>query len=267
LFWKWKSRQRNDQPRISAETIALIRWMAEENPLWGAERMHGELLKPPAAGGKPGFSIAKRSIQRYIGHTPAPREPSQTWSTFLKTHARDVWACDFVPVIDLLFRQLFVFFIVELESRRVVHFAVTRHPSQFWTAQQLREATSDSQSPRYVLRDNDSKYGSAFDIVAKATGIEVLRMPIKAPRANAIVERYIGSVRRECLDHMLISGERQLYRVITAYVAYFNRSRPHQGIGQNVPYGPPRPKGVPFTGTIISLPVLHGLDYEYRRAA
>jgi transposase InsO family protein len=251
---------RNSQPRVSEATIALIRRMWAENPLWGAERIRGELKKL-------GIEVAKRTIQRYVRRKPTPREPSQTWSTFLKTHARDVWACDFVPVIDLLFRQLFVFFIVELESRRVVHFGVTRHPSQFWVAQQLREATSDGQSPRYVLRDNDSKYGSAFDIVAKATGIEVVRTPIKASIANAIVERYIGSVRRECLDHLLIFGERQLYRVIKAYVDYFNQSRPHQGIGQNVPCGPPLGSTELAAGKIISFPVLSGLHHDYRRAA
>jgi transposase InsO family protein len=185
----------------------------------------------------------------------------------MPTHAKDIWACDFVPVIDLLFRQLFVFFIVELKSRRVVHFGVTRHPCQFWVAQQLREATSDHQASRFVLRDNDNKYGSAFDAVARATGIEVVRTPIKAPRANAIVERYIGSVRRECLDHILIFGERHLYRVIQAYIEYFNRSRPHQGIGQNVPYGPLLQLVKSVRGKIISVPVLKGLHHDYRRAA
>jgi transposase InsO family protein len=260
LFWKWKSRKQNRQPRISADTIALIRRMWVENPLWGAERVRGELLKL-------GIEVAKRTIHRYAARKPWPREPGQSWSTFLKTHAKDVWACDFVPVIDLLFRQLFVFFIVELESRRVVHFGVTRHPNQFWVARQLREATSDRQGPRFILRDNDSKYGSAFDVVARVRGIDVLRTPIKAPRANAIVERYIGSVRRECLDHLLIYSERQLYRVIQAYVDYFNRSRPHQGIGQTVPCGPPTDHIGPGMGKIISFPVLNGLHHEYRRAA
>jgi putative transposase len=136
-----------------------------------------------------------------------------------------------------------------------------------WVAQQLREATSDGQRPRFVLRDNDSKYGNAFDAMARATGIEILRTPIKAPTANAVVERYIGSVRRECLDHMLIFGERQLYRVIKAYVDYFNRFRPHQGIGQNVPCVPAAGIAVPVTGKIMSLPVLNGLHHVYRRAA
>jgi hypothetical protein len=149
----------------------------------------------------------------------------------------------------------------------VVHFGVTRHPSQFWVAQQLKEATSDGQRPRFIVPDNDNKYGSAFDIVAQTTGIEVMRTPIKAPRANAICERYIGSVRRECLDHVLIFSERQLCRVIKPYVDYFNRSRPHQGIGQNVPCGPPSATVKPATGKIISFPVLNGLHHVYHRAA
>ncbi len=257
LFWKWKCRRRRAQPRIAEETIALIRRVAAENPLWGGERIRGELLRL-------GIEVTKRTIQRYIAQKPAPRVASPTWTTFLKTHAKDTWACDFVPVIDLLFRQIFIF---ELESRRVVHFGVTRHPCQFWVAQQLREATADGQRPRFVLRDNDNKYGSAFDTVARATGIEILRTPIRAPRANSIVERFVGSVRRECLDHLLIFGEWQLYRVIKAYVDYFNRSRPHQGIGQNVPCGPPLQLVESVTGKVISLPELNGLHHEYGRAA
>ena len=125
----------------------------------------------------------------------------------------------------------------------------------------------DGHGPRYLIRDNDSKYGSAFDKVGKAAGIEVIRTPIRAPLANAICERLVGSVRRECLDHILILGERQLNRVIEAYVNYFNRTRPHQGIGQNVPCGPPLWSGESASGKIISVPVLNGLHHEYRRAA
>jgi len=184
------------------------------------------------------------------------RPASQSWATFLKTHAQSIWACDFV------------FFIVELATRRVVHFGVTHHPSQFWVAQQLREATPNGQKPRFILRDNDCKYGSAFDAVAKASGIEVLRTPYRAPRANAIAERFVGSLRRECLDHLLIFGEQQLRRVIAAYVDYFNNSRPHQGIDQHVPCRPPTP-AEPTSGTTIAFPVLNGLHhaYAYQRAA
>ena len=189
------------------------------------------------------------------------RPASQSWATFLKTHARDVWACDFIPVIDLLFRQLYVFFITELATRRVVHFGVTRQPSQFWVAQQLREATPNGDKPRFILRDNDSKYGSAFDETAKTTGIEVLRTPYRAPRANAIAEQFVGSLRREYLDHLLIFSERQIYRVIAAYVGYFNNSRPHQGIDQYVPCDPPTPVE-PTSGKVIAFPVWLGQTYS-----
>jgi transposase InsO family protein len=259
LFWKHKSKAGQGRQQISDETIELIRRMARENWLWGAERIRGELLKL-------GIRVAKRTIQHYMQQERSGRPASQNWATFLKTHARDVWACDFIPVIDLLFQQIYVFFIVELATRRVVHFGVTRQPSQFWVAQQLREATPNGEKPRFILRDNDSQYGTAFDAVAKATGIEILRTPYRTPRANAIAERFAGSLRHECLDHILIFGERQLRRVIAAYVAYFNDSRPHQGIDQRVPCGPRTPVE-PTAGKIIVFPVLNGLHNEYRRAA
>ena len=260
LFWRLKSKPLQRQPRLSVEAIGLIRQMAKENPLWGAERIRGELLKL-------GIHVSKQTVQRYRGQGPSPVQPSQTWSTFLKTHARDIWACDFVPVIDLVFRQLYVFFIIELHSRRVVHFNITRHPTQFWVARQLREATPDTQKPKYIIRDNDAKFGSAFDAVAQQTGIEVLRTPIRAPKANSICERFIGSVRRECLDHLLIFGERQLYHVIKTYTDYFNYSRPHQGIDQRVPQQLLLDTTLQTIGKIISFPVLNGLHHEYRRAA
>ena len=226
----------------------------------GAERIRGELLKL-------GISVSKQTVQRYRGLRPPPGQSRQSWSTFLKTHAKDIGACDFVPVIDLVFRHLYIFFIIKLQSRRVVHFNVNRHPTQFWVAQQLWEATLESQKPKYIIRDNDAKFGSAFDTLAKQSGIEVLRTPIRAPKANGICERFIGSVRRECLDQLLIFGEHQLYRVIKAYTNYFNHSRPHQGIGQRVPGRSPLYTTQQTICKIISFPVLNGLHHEYRRAA
>ena len=169
LFWKRKSKAKNPEPKIPQATVALIRQMAQENPLWGAERLRGELLKL-------GIKVAKRTIQRYRRWIKPPREPNQNWSTFLHNHASDIWACDFLPIIDLTFRTLYVFFIIELSSRRVVHFGVTRHPTQEWVAQQLREATPDGVQPKYIVRDNDSKFGTAFDCVAQNTGIEELKL-------------------------------------------------------------------------------------------
>ncbi len=179
--------------------------MARDNRLWGAERIRGELLKL-------GLRVGKRTVQRYMRGVRPPRRSGCTWATFLSTHMHEIWACDFLPVIDAGFRTLYAFFIIELGSRRVVHVGVTRHPTDTWVAQQLGEATPFGSKPRFLIRDNDSKFGAQFARVAVTTHIEMVRTPVRAPRANAIAERFLGSVRRECLDHMLILSERQLPR-------------------------------------------------------
>src|SRR5262249_31284482 len=170
LFWRPKSRATTStaRPKVAAETIALIKEMAAANRLWGAERIRGELLKL-------GIRVAKTTVQRYLRQARPRRGAGQTWSTFLRTHAKDIWACDFRPVTDRLFRQLYAFFIIELGSRRVVHVAATRHPTDAWVAQQLREATPYSEHPTYLIRDNDSKFGPAFARIAKNSGITVIR--------------------------------------------------------------------------------------------
>ncbi len=174
----------------------------------------------------------------------------------------------FLHVTDLCFRSLFAFFIIELKSRKIIHVGVTRSPTDAWTAQQLREATPYGQIPRYLIRDHDGKFGPCFARVAATSGIKVLKTPYHAPQANAICERFLGSVRRECLDHVLIFHEKQLHRVLRAYVEYFTRARPHQGIHQQVPQEevtsvPPDQRG----DRIISVQILGGLHHTYRRAA
>ena len=162
---------------------------------------------------------------------------------------------------------VFAFFIVELGSRRVVHVAVTRSPSAKWTAQQLRTATPFGEAPRFIIRDNDDKFGVDFDRAAKTTGIKVLRTPVRAPKANAICERYLGSVRRECLDHVIILSERHMLRVLEEHVTHFNSGRPHQGIDQRVPAALVASTAPPQTGQIVAHPVLGGLHHEYRWVA
>jgi len=156
--------------------------------------------------------------------TSRPR--GQTWKTFLHTQAQQIWACDFLPITDLFFRSLFAFFLIDLHSRKVIHVGVTRSPTDAWTAQQLREATPYGQGPKYLICDRDSKFGPSFARVAASSGIKILKTPYHAPRANAICERFLGSVRRECLDHLLILQEKQLHRVLRAYIQYFNQARP-----------------------------------------
>ena len=206
LYWKHKSKATSRKPKVAEETIALIREMAKDNRLWGAERIRGELLKL-------GLRVSKRTIQKYMRtiRTQPPR--GQKWCTFLRTHAADIWACDFLQITDLFFRPLFAFFLIELKSRKVVQVGVTRSPTDAWVAQQLREATPYGQAPKYLIRDNDSKFGPSFARVAWTSGIKILKTPYHAPRANAICERFLRSVRQECLDHLLIFQEKQLQRV------------------------------------------------------
>jgi len=258
LYWKYKSRAAVSKPKIAAETVALIKEMARENRLWGAERIRGELLKL-------GIYVCKRTIQKYMRHARSPRRGGQTWATFLQNHAKDIWACDFLQITDLFFRSLFAFFIIDMHSRRVIHVGVTRSPTDAWTAQQLREATPYGQSPNYLIRDRDGKFGSCFARVAATSGSKMLKTPYHAPRANAICERFLGSVRRECLDHLFIFQEKQLHRVLRAYVQYFNQARPHQGIKQQIPelYGVPVPPDHEG-GKILSFPILGGLHHDYR---
>jgi putative transposase len=240
---------------LTDDLAALIKQMAEENRSWGAERIRGELLKL-------GVLVSKSTIQKYIYEVRKPGSPKQTWATFLRNHAREIWACDF-QTYDLFFQTLFVFVIIELGSRRLVRFGVTRNPTDAWLAQQLREATPFGQGPRFLIRDNDSKYGASFARVAAGTGIEVLRTPFGAPKANAVYERFLGSVRRECPDYFLILSEQHLRRLMKEYGEYFNHARPHQGIEQRIPCQQERgaqPQGI---AKAVSHPFLAGLHHDY----
>ena len=256
-YWRRRSRKGKRRSRIPPETLVLIRQMAKENLLWGAERIRGELLKLD-------IEVSKRTIQKYMAKVR--RQSGQTWATFLKNHASDIWACDFTVVHDLLFRALYIFVIIELKTRRIVHTAVTSSPTDAWVAQQLREATPWGEGPKYLIRDRDKKYGPKFTSVARSTGIDELKTPYRAPRANAVCERYIGSMKRECLDHTLVFHRIHLSRVVKEYVDYYNCSRPHQGIGQRIPARLDESNAAP-PGRIIASPVLGGLHHDYFRVA
>ncbi len=232
--------------------------MATANRLWGAERIRGELLEL-------GLRVCKRTVQKYMGGA-RPRPPSSPrWGTFLREHARQIWACDFLQLHDAWFRPIFAFFIVEHASRRVVQVGATRAPSDAWVAQQLRNATPNRVGPRFLLRDRDTKFGALFTRTAAGAGIRVLRTPVRAPRTNAICERFLGSVRRECLGHVLVLDDRHLDRVLAEYTAYFNAERPHQGLVQQLPTGGAQPANT--NGRVVETPVLGGLHHVYRRAA
>ena len=263
-YWRRKSRSAPSarQPKVSAETIALIGEMAAADRLWGAERIRGELLKLD-------IRVAKWTIQKYLRDGRPPRNGGQTWTTFLRNHAPDVWGCDLPPVTDALFRPLHAFFVIALGSRRVVHVGVTRHPTDVWVAQQLREATPFGQHPQYLIRDNDSKFGAAFTRLAAGIGIVELRTAYRAPRQNAVCERFLGSVRRTCLDHVLVLGAAYLRRVLGEYATYFNTARPHQGLQQRIPEADSGLRLLrPGLGKpVCAVPVLSGLHHRYQRVA
>jgi len=187
LFWKLKSRKRKPaESKISAGQIALIRQMARENRLWGAERIRGELLKL-------GISVAKRTIQRYMRGARTPTPPhGQSWKTFLANHT--VWACNFLQVYDIWFRPLFAFFVIDIKSRKVIHVGVTQAPTEQWTAQQLRNITPFGEGPDVIIRDNDSKFGTEFDRVAKGAGMKVVRTALRAPLMKGNASYYTSSV-------------------------------------------------------------------------
>jgi putative transposase len=264
LFWRRKSRGQARQPRISADTITLIKQMAVDNRRWGAKRIRGELLKL-------GIQVNKGTIRRYMWQARRklpPQHHGQSWATFLANHASEIWACDFVQTYDLFFRTVFLFFIVEHGSRRVVHAGVTRHPTDEWVTQQVRNATPFGEGPRFLICDNDDKFGPCFEHAVEGAGIELIHTPPYAPKANALCERFIGSVRRECLDHILILSENHVRRVIREYCDFFNRARPHQGIDQQIPI-PSSRIGLPEHARreVIGLPVLNGLHHDYLWAA
>jgi putative transposase len=244
------------RPPINAEIKALVTRMAVANPLWGAPRIHGELLKL-------GIHVAERTVSRLLPPRRSP--PSQTWRTFLTNHVRDLVAIDFFTVPTARLRVLFVLVVLAHHRRRVLHFNVTEHPTATWTAQQLIEAFPDASAPFYLLRDRDRVYGHAFSHRVKGMGIrEVLTAP-HSPWQNPFAERLIGSIRRECLDHVLVLGERHLYRILTRYFAYYHRTRTHLALDKDAPDR--RPIERPQVGRVISIPEVGGLHHRYVRWA
>ncbi len=253
FYWRRRSQ---GKPKISPETIALIQKMAKENRLWGAERIRGELLKL-------GIEVSKRTVQRYMPKEKKPGSSGQNWATFLKNQASGIWACDFTVVTDWLFRQWYIFVVMELKTRQIVHTGVTKYPTDEWTAQQLREATPWGKGPKYLIRDRDKKYATHFSAVG--ANIKELRTPYRTPEANGVCERFMGSLRRECLDHILIHDDKHLRRVVTEYAAYFNQERPHQGIEQQIPDQYELPRSQPTRGQVTSKAILGGLHHSYSR--
>src|SRR5262245_44098008 len=255
LYWRWKSRRRSvGRPPLHLELRALIRRMARENPTWGRRRIQAELRFL-------GYEVAELTFARYM-RRPSPR-PSATRRAFLEAHLGEIVAIDFFVVPTLTFQLLFGFLILRHHRRELLH-VMTDHPTAAWAAQQLAETLAEAPTPKYLLRDRDAIYGNVFVRRVKGLGTtEILIVP-QAPWQNPFAERVIGSIRRECLDHVIVFSERHLRRLLRNYLAYYNATRPHQSLHGDSPY----PREVPPpAGRIVATPQIGGLHHRYHRVA
>ena len=257
LFWTWKIRRgKPGRPPVSHEIRDLIRRMSRENPLWGAPRIHGELLKL-------GINIGETSVSKYLVRSRKP--PSQTWRTFLDSHISSLVSVDFFTVPTIRFQVLYVFLVLAHDRRRIVHFAVTAHPAAEWTAQQLREAFPWESAPRYLLRDRDRIFGHDFVEQVNALRIKQVLAAPRSPWQLAYVERLIGTIHRECLDHVIVFSQRSLCHHLRAFCDYYHRSRTHLALQKD---SPERRSVQPRdAGRIISIPEVGGLHHRYERRA
>jgi transposase InsO family protein len=257
-YWtRLPARPTGGRPPVNAEIKALVTRMAAANPLWGAPRIHGELLKL-------GIDVAERTVSRLLPKRRTP--PSQSWRTFLANHVRDLVSLDFFTVPTARLRVLFVLVVLAHHRRRVVHFNVTEHPTASWTALQIVHAFPEDSAPSYLLRDRDSVYGHVFRQRVKGIGIDEILTAPQSPWQNPLAERLIGSIRRECLDHVLVLGERHLRNILTRYFAYYHQARTHLALDKDAP--DVRPIELPEASKIVQVPQVGGLHHRYvRRAA
>jgi transposase InsO family protein len=251
-YWRWKSRPRGGRPQIETDLRALIRQMSIENPLWGAPRIHGELLKL-------GFEVAQSSVAKYMVKRRGP--PSQGWSTFLRNHVLEVAAMDLFIVPTIGFDLLYAFIIIRLDRRNLVWINVTTNPTAEWIARQITEAFPWSEAPRYLVRDRDRIYGTIVTRRLHAMGIRDKPIAPASPWQNGYAERLIGSIRRECLDHLVVLSEAHLRRILQAYARYYNKIRTHRSLDKDAPISRP----VQRIGNITSHALLGGLHREYVR--
>jgi len=266
LVNKWTYPNTTGRPPISDDLRELVQRLARQNPRWGHRRIQGELLGL-------GHRIGEGTIRRILavaGLTPAPRRASPTWRQFLTSQASGILSCDFLHVDTVFLKRLYVFFVMETETRRVHILDVTAHPTGAWTAQQARNLLMDLGERagrfRFLIRDRDSKFTPMSDEVFAGNGMRIIKTPVRSPRANSFAERYAGTLRRECLDHLLIHGEQHLRQILAQYAQHYNDHRPHQARDQRPPLHDPGPP-VDVTARIKRRQAVQGLISDYRRAA
>jgi putative transposase len=270
LFWKWKCRV--GRPRLPGNIRQLIVRMVRENPTWGEERVAAELSV------KLRILVSPRTVRSYWPSPSSPqgarRTSSQHWKTFIHNHAEFLVACDFLVAVTARFRVLYVFVVMEVGSRRILHYNVTAHPTAGWTVQQFREAFPSDHSYRFLIHDRDSIFSTEVDDELESFSLKVLRTPVQAPKANAFCERLIGTVRRECLDYVIPLGEKHLRKTLREWVTHYNQGRPHSALGPGIPADTKehlrrrltphaRRHELPSDARITTREILGGLHHEY----
>jgi transposase InsO family protein len=268
LFWRWKSK--SGRPGLPKDVRALIRRMALENPTWGQERIANELLL------KLGLPVSPRTVRKYMPKHcvggPGKRLQSQRWSTFVRNHAQAIVACDFCVAVTATFRILYVFVVIEHASRKILHVNVTTHPTAEWTLHQLREAIPADHAYRFLIHDRDAIFSQQLDQQVRNLGLRVLQTPPRAPQANAICERVLGTLRRENFDCMILLSENHLRRLMTQWVMHYNEGRPHMSLGPGIPQPPAslpvllhtHRHRLPEHRHVGARPILGGLHHDYR---
>jgi putative transposase len=255
-YWRWKSLRRRGRPRITSELRELIRHLAEENAGWGAPNIHGELRKL-------GFEVAERTVARYLRRLQRRGDPKKSWLAFLHNHREAIVALDFFTVPTITFRLLYCLFVIEHGRRRILHFNVTAHPTADWVLQQLREAFPEAGPYRYAILDHDSKFDANVIAFLKCTGLKPKRTSVRAPWQNGTAERWVGSARREILDHVIALNAGHLRRLMREYIAYYQEDRIHDALHKDAPNRRPIENRPSPTAIVVSSARLGGLHHRY----
>src|SRR6266699_561898 len=252
LYWRWRSRRRGGRPKVPVDVRQLIRDISIANPLWGAPRIHGELLKL-------GIDVGQTTVAKYMARRRLP--PSQGWKTFLRNHADGVASMDLFLVPTISFRLLYGFLILHHDRREILWNGTTSHPNADWIARQLTEAFGWEEAPRYIIRDRDRPYGDIVVRRLRAMGIRDRPTAARSPWQNGYCERLIGSIRRDCLDHVVVFGEQHLRHLLRSYASYHNQTRTHLSLNKDSPVTRP----IETVGRILPMPILGGLHHRYVR--
>ena len=260
FYWRMLCRHRPGRPKLTHELRELIRKIAMENPSWGAPKIHGELLKL-------GFEVGERTVSRYLARLGRRGDPSKLWLTFLKNHREVIAAMDFFTVPTATFRLLYCFFVISHDRRTILHFNATEHPTSQWVVQQLREAFPEDTAPKYLILDRDKKFGNEVTETLKSMEIHIKRTAFRSPWQNGVAERWVGSCRRDLLDHVIVFNEAHLRRLVRDYIRYYHEDRTHDGLGKDTPARRPVERRKCRKTELFSLPRLGGLHHRYKWAA